>query len=127
MFFLLDLGGVAILCLGIYLGAKFDKWFGKNHRNLRAIYHKLGVHSQDEALTKMGEIGAQSMKVWWVLGWEQYEACGGLGNVHGAYETKEEAEAVAASLMAADPPLTGCDNYNVEVCNVSDLLGLRTK
>jgi len=55
MFFLLDLGGLAILLLGIYVGTKLDTWFGKNHRHLRAIYHRLGVHDQDEAMAKLNE------------------------------------------------------------------------
>lgn len=50
MFFLMDLGGIAILFLGIYLGIKFDKWFGKNHRNLHALYALLGVHDQESAV-----------------------------------------------------------------------------
>jgi hypothetical protein len=53
MFFLFDLGGIAILALGIYLGVKFDKWFGKNHRNLHAIYKHLGVYTQEDALDKI--------------------------------------------------------------------------
>jgi hypothetical protein len=53
MFFLLDLSGVAILILGVYLGVKFDKWFGKNHRYLHALYKHLGVGTQEEAIAKI--------------------------------------------------------------------------
>jgi hypothetical protein len=53
MFFLFDLGGIAILALGIYLGVKFDKWFGKNHHNLHVIYKQLGVTTQEDAISKI--------------------------------------------------------------------------
>lgn len=50
MFFLLDLSGIAVLACGFYVGTKFDKWFGKNHKNLHQIYHHLGVNDQEEAI-----------------------------------------------------------------------------
>ena len=49
MFFLLDISGLALFAVGFYLGMKFDKWFGKNHKNLHQLYHHLGVNNQEDA------------------------------------------------------------------------------
>jgi hypothetical protein len=56
MFFLLDLGGIAIFILGIVVGLKFDTWFGKNHRNLHSVYRHLGVETQEDAIAKIDSL-----------------------------------------------------------------------
>jgi hypothetical protein len=55
MMFLFDLGGIAILLLGVFVGTKLDKWFGSNHRHLHAIYRHLGVTSYEDAIAKINE------------------------------------------------------------------------
>jgi hypothetical protein len=50
MFFLFDISCLSVLAVGFFVGMKWDKWFGKNHRNLHQIYHHLGVHNQDDAM-----------------------------------------------------------------------------
>lgn len=53
MFLFLGLSELAILAVGLFVGMKLDKWFGKNHRNLHAIYKHLDVHTQEEAIAKI--------------------------------------------------------------------------
>lgn len=64
------------------------------------------------------------MKVWWVLAWEQYYPNGGLGNVVGTFETKEEADQFAASFKYDYGSSFEYRPDYVEVENVSEMLGL---
>lgn len=58
------------------------------------------------------------LKVWWVLGWEQYYPCGALRNVAATFKTKEEADESAENIR-----IHGGYDY-VEVENVSRMLGI---
>lgn len=50
MFFFLGMSEFCTIAVGIYVGMKIDKWFGSNHKNLHALYHKLGVDNQEDAI-----------------------------------------------------------------------------
>lgn len=55
------------------------------------------------------------MKVFWVLGWDQYYPAAGLGNVLNTFETREEANEYVKTVSGWD---------YVEVEDVSRLLGI---